>query len=352
MTDTVTDSYSPGAVLAGARQKQGKSLSDISRATCILECHLNALEQDDYDSAGTSATFVIGYVRSYSRVLDVDEKPLVEHVEKHFEQQKTLRQPVVQVKSKPFFMRLPFIAGLAALLLFLGLGQWFFNQEQGAVPVLNTAAPDVSTEPTAAPAKLDQRGPHLVHKDLVHQNLVHQEQVQVAEPPKTIPTSALPSSNALPPREAIRRIAPSVALQAAGNIRRNSAGRSGVNNEGDNEGDNVVPATRHMAISESKKTLPASDVDGITEQVSTQVAGSDKLSLRFSDDCWLQIYDADRRRLLSRLAKKGESLNLEGRAPFDVKLGNAAAAIIVVNDRQIDFEPPQGRRVLRMQVGP
>ena len=351
MTDVTTHTQSPGAALADARQKQGKSLSDISRATCILESHLSALERDDYDSAGTSATFVIGYVRSYSRVLGIDEKSLVESIEQHFQQQQSLLQPIVQIKKKPFFLRLPFVAGLAALLLFLGLGQWFFNQEQGALPVLSIPAIDSASEPVDSPAKLEQRGPHLVHKDLVHRNLANKES-QVA------PASGA-AANTLPVRGTLRRVVPSVETGVVETLE-------------DLEGETALAASTlaatTLAATTHAATTPRNDVQRPTQaQTASQVqplsnndssneslsvSGTDRLSLRFSDDCWLQVYDADRRRLLSRLARKGESLSLTGRAPFDVKLGNAAAAVVVVNERQVDFKPPQGSRVLRMQVGP
>jgi cytoskeleton protein RodZ len=49
---------------------------------------------------------------------------------------------------------------------------------------------------------------------------------------------------------------------------------------------------------------------------------SGSLRIRASADCWLEVYDADRRRLYFNLLRAGDSTSVTGRMPLRVLLGN------------------------------
>ncbi|GLU46424.1 helix-turn-helix domain-containing protein [Nocardiopsis ansamitocini] len=65
-----------GQVLAGARQDAGRSVADLSRATCITEQVIHAMERDDFDACGGDF-YTRGHLRSVCRVLAVDPAPLI-----------------------------------------------------------------------------------------------------------------------------------------------------------------------------------------------------------------------------------------------------------------------------------
>ena len=64
--------------------------------------------------------------------------------------------------------------------------------------------------------------------------------------------------------------------------------------------------------------------------------GEAKLLLEFSNDCWVEIKDAEGNVLTSGLMKANTTHTLSGPAPFKVTLGNAPAARIVLDDRLVD----------------
>ena len=70
-------------------------------------------------------------------------------------------------------------------------------------------------------------------------------------------------------------------------------------------------------------------------------AGNDSLvlSIRLEADCWSEIF-ADERLLFSGVLRRGEDRNFEARKGFRVTMGNAAAARISVNGREL---PPLGK---------
>jgi cytoskeleton protein RodZ len=75
------------------------------------------------------------------------------------------------------------------------------------------------------------------------------------------------------------------------------------------------------------------------------------LDLRFSDDCWAQVRDADNKILLNKLMTKNDSIILKGRTPFTVTLGRASVTQIRFNDQLFDPSAFTQRDVARFTLG-
>ncbi len=86
-------------------------------------------------------------------------------------------------------------------------------------------------------------------------------------------------------------------------------------------------------------------------QAATAAAGVDRLNLRFSADCWVEIKDRDNRVLVAMLKRADEQLQIEGRGPFKVLLGFAPGVEMAYNGRPVDIEVPSGARSARLIVG-
>ncbi len=66
----------PGQVLRRQRQSIGWSVEDIANALCLAPDLIEELERDDFEGMGGS-TFVLGYLRSYARMVNVDLEPTI-----------------------------------------------------------------------------------------------------------------------------------------------------------------------------------------------------------------------------------------------------------------------------------
>lgn len=315
-------SLSPGQQLASARKAKGKSLADIAKATKIFETRLEAIERDDYSAAGTAPAYVIGYVKAYARQVDVPEKPLVRVLESYFKQRKLTesleQQTPLITKPSPARKYLPWLTTGAAIVVFLGLGQWFMQRQPAP---LQTEI----TQSSVVPA-LSER-PELTMRD---DNLLREELVE--------PEKAVEAAPEIDP--AIDDLASNSASDGSDNAQFPSLVRAA----------ETVDAPRQIATSQqAPQTITQAEDD---TPVSTQAAGNDELVLNFTGDCWLEIYDANGERITSRLAKADSRLTYTGAAPFNVKLGDATVASLSVNGRSVPLDIPAGRRVLRLQVGP
>ncbi|HEY7772155.1 MAG TPA: RodZ domain-containing protein [Marinagarivorans sp.] len=326
MTSQAHQSPTVGQKLSEARKQSGKTLAQIAQATRIFESRLEAIERDDYSAAGTAPAFVIGYVKTYAKLVGVAEKPLVKELEAYYHARKLAEEreaPVVVKKAKVNWM--PWAATVIALAIFVGLGQWLFALQQGqrlddgaktnpsdnaSQAIIDSSVASVSNRETTTP--LTQRDSNLMPKSMSEPDSTESE---APDAPAPLVKPKVNTGTASSIAEFAREIA---------SVEPESANDSAAGNNENNE----------------------------SAEPSDAVAGSDTLALQFTGDCWVEIYDAKGIRRVARLAQAGGQVQLTGLAPFDVKLGDATVATGYVNGRSIDLTPRPGRRVLRIQVGP
>ena len=112
--------------------------------------------------------------------------------------------------------------------------------------------------------------------------------------------------------------------------------------------------TNPLDLVEVLPSVPAElqQAAGQGEQDGIAVAdASDRLNMRFSADCWVEIKDRDNKVLFAALKRADEQLQIEGRGPFKVLLGFAPGVEMAYNGRPVDIEVPSGGRSARLIVG-
>lgn len=77
----------------------------------------------------------------------------------------------------------------------------------------------------------------------------------------------------------------------------------------------------------------------------------DELSLRFTEDSWVEIADVTGRRLMYRMGQAGQRVTLRGLAPFDILLGNAPAVTIEYNGEPYQDVPITRQNVASFRLG-
>ena len=131
--------------------------------------------------------------------------------------------------------------------------------------------------------------------------------------------------------------------------------------------DSALNSDAESALMDSVQLLPTVPVQtAIGTQTSTQqvaaasspspaqspAAGdADKLSLRFTADCWIEIKDRDNRVLVAALKHADEQLQIEGRGPFRVLLGYAPGVVMAYNGAPVKVDVAEGSRSTRLIVG-
>lgn len=67
------------------------------------------------------------------------------------------------------------------------------------------------------------------------------------------------------------------------------------------------------------------------------VPGLRDVQFQFSKDCWIEVRDADGRKILASMGRAGETKSIHAKAPLAVMLGNARGVAILVDGKKFDF---------------
>lgn len=87
------------------------------------------------------------------------------------------------------------------------------------------------------------------------------------------------------------------------------------------------------AVMETPEPLPQA-VEVVPDRVMP-----DKLVIRSEKDSWIEIFDAEKKRVMYRLLRGGQSREVEGVAPFSVLLGYAHNVELSINGEAFDVSP-------------
>ncbi len=374
-----TASHGPGERLRAAREAAGLSLSQVSARLRLDTRTLEALESGSYGSL-PAPTFVRGYLRSYARLLDLEPEPIVDA----FDRCGLAPPPLVadiaqpgQARSGDVPVRVVTYLVIIGLVVLVAL--WWQSREQEAplgepLAALGERAGEVLAEGTPpAPAPPGEAGPG---------------EAPATERPESTAATAAEGAAApgQPARAAARQAAalepsPAATVPAAGapeaevasaapphaegaGAEAIPAGAPGASPGAPAAGGEPAPAEPAGAAPAAPATAPAEAPEPPAEIASAEPATApgeppataaqgtlDRLRLSFTNESWVEVYDAGGERLYFNLAREGSVLDLEGRAPFRVVLGYARGVEVRFNDVPFDPAPFVSRGIARFTLG-
>ena len=286
---------SPGTQLAAARERAGWTAERLAAELCLPIDRLQALERDEHASFG-GVVFVRGYLRRAAGLLGIPPQELIEAFENCCD---TTRPgeilpglaPGQQSRRGPPAWA-GSVVGVAVVAAVLAGSWWLLSpgaQHSVGPPVLSQA-------PAAAGLEfIRPEEPRVVGAETATE---------------TVPEAA-PVANPVASIEA-ETVAPA------------------------STGELPQPVATVVEIPE-----PAAPPPGTTE-----------LRFEFSEDCWLEVHDADERQLAYRLYRAGDVARLRGKAPVGVFLGNAEGVRLTVDGAAIAVRPAARRDgTARLTVG-
>jgi len=293
---------SPGTRLRQARESAGLSLAEIAQRTLIPVARLQSLEKDDYNQVGVP-TFVIGYTRTYARILGLDPSPLVQQLEDRLASQTVAKQPPPSVALSLEVRKRPGSIFWPLMWLFLVVLVVVAVMGIGALSILDSSSPSLQPPPATVPVPAPALTPTTLSLEVQTDNppevSVQEEEVPDPSARQIIPLQLPSDPTADPDFSAVETPEPDIEMPLA---------------------------------APSDASPPA------------------ELVLNLSDDCWVDVTDATGKRIVARNVASGDNLRLFGQPPFDVILGNAAAVDMTLNGQPVDTNPPPGRKMLRLSV--
>lgn len=108
-----------------------------------------------------------------------------------------------------------------------------------------------------------------------------------------------------------------------------------------------VAATTAKPVAATTATVAETTVsEAVTPAITTDVEAAPALQLTFVADCWIDIRDANGKRLESGIKTSGQTLDINGKAPFRVRLGAPSAVKIELKGQPFDLSRyPAGRPI-------
>lgn len=301
--DNRSRDLSPGKLLVWARERANLTQEQVAKELYMTLAKVRALELDDYRHMGAN-TFARGYLRAYANLVHLDVVQVLaaydRHAQKHgLTEQVTPRR--VDSANKPLWR---FALLMLALLFILWLiSVWFFDNRQ---------------------ASTYERPAALVPSISIDQPVMHEVNASIAQ--SSSEASAESTTNFS-----------SSASVAAGSIVSTAIPL-----------DVSAAATSSLQASATASSAPAVV---ISEGQQANNNTLDIITLQFTEECWLEVSDSRGDVLAADLQVAESRVLLQGKAPFDVKLGNAPAVTIELNGKNVAVVPPLGTNVLSLKVG-
>lgn len=277
-------SPSPGALLCAQRETLELTIQQVADKLNLTMHYVRCLESDSYDKL-PGDVFVRGYIRAYANLLQLDA-PQVIAVYNEFTNKKLARKEEAikrytrrrRDKNRPWII----VSGVAFVGVALAL--WYFNAGTSTdEPLGNTAAPGIDSVPLFAE------------------------------------TPSLPASSA-----------DSQAVDA------------GMETEMESSADDSVITDETMTGDEpaidgaNGSTLGAAPEQN-SNLISLSWGGDDSVQLEFAEDSWVEVEHRGSNQAHRELRVSGETLLIQGTAPFSILLGNARAVTLTFNGRRVDI---------------
>ncbi len=288
-----------GDALLHARESKGYSITEVSKATLLGEAIIDAIEQSDMKRL-PPPTFVQGYLRTYARYMDLPEEAIVDAFNRAVPYKRESQLHPRSTLPAQATMGSPWIRSISIVLVLLVL----FALIYGVYGYYSRTAKTISLEKMNAVAL----------KTPEHETGDGEQNFAVAgTDQQAVDTAVQNDHGAAQPDNRPATTADNAEMTTV-----------------DVSSENKTPGLATKATTETAAATGAS--------ASVADAGTDVLDLKASDDSWVEITDADGKRLYHDLMRKDQALHLQGKAPFNVFLGNAPAVDIRVNNAKVEME--------------
>ena len=318
--ETVTAS----SMLRAAREALGLSQDDVANALYITVSFIRWIDEDQIDRIPQKA-FIKGYLRSYAKLVKLDGDLVVQQ----FDAGNEVPIPSAEIRgvteesvgsinfTGPVFKT--GVIGLVGLLVVIV-----------AVWLLSSSTPEpipVVTMPEESPAETES-------ETLRPFQLPERTDLNTFTFDEEDGTTGSAESVLLPESESAETEAVVLPDSEAAESESDLSTEDEVVN--DEPTPDIQPQLPQASVLEKDISIQRQTV-GDTDYITVDAEGVDRLRFVFSDECWLEIEDADGALICGDLGRTGDELSVYGDAPFEILFGKAPAVTMEFNGRSVDL---------------
>lgn len=361
--DLPEQSYGPGKILRAKREEYEWSVEAVAEALHLSTHSVKAIEADRYDDL-PGATYVIGYWRSYARLLGVD---IEETIEANKQNLNIVTAEAAGVDVHRHAQNKKGTGGLLLLLLLVSLGafayyawqQQFFGLLGDQTPILNQAP----VEQVAVPVEVIEE--EKLEQVLRPLDSAQSEGVENVNRADTVvkndtPEPAIPVQSGLvmPTTNNQASTFTSSPLATQGGL----VLATGTGSTGDSGADQNQPQTQTSINREASAPTQENDDSGASDPVVVQpsepvaaasrpVNDASSMIVKLDKDSWLDIRDKTNTRLVYKTESAGKEITVKGTPPFYIYIGTPDGVTIRYQGKNVPFETHKSGLFARFKLG-
>ncbi|WP_104038555.1 cytoskeleton protein RodZ [Vibrio jasicida] len=310
-TNEVPLSMEAGTLLKNKRESLGMTQKHVADRLRLRVSVIEDIESNRFEAQQVT-TFTRGYLRSYAKLVGLDEKIVLAALEQtsevHVKPQETEMQSFSRkTKHEKHNSRIMLLTWAIAIVITGISGAWWWqNQQENSLAQVVTESSS-ETEQTADDADID-----LMSAD----ELIASTPAEVA--PVVEVTEAVSSAD-----ETVSKAESAV-------------------------------ATTEETMTEAEAEEPVAVIEDAqaTQEPMTPVVpeGMTLLTMKFKADCWIQVKDSNGKTLVSGTRKPGQDVELAGKAPFKVILGAPEGVTMTFASEPVDLSGYTSGKVARFTL--
>ncbi|MEA3302603.1 MAG: DUF4115 domain-containing protein [Pseudomonadota bacterium] len=355
----ITEDEAAGSKLKAAREAANMTIEQAAERLHLLRETVIALEEEDISNL-PSRVFTLGYLKNYARILDLPEshfeglfnEELYESAEIRSLQQPRApelrirrRQPVATGRLLVKLLTALVVIALIALPLLWWKGV-IELPDLSSVPFLPTTEKQKSDETSG------EGGSETLSLSIGDEPVAQTESQHNVTTEAEGPLKKSDDDNVL-----------ELSLETVDD---DLSTQDGATTEAEDDND-ISTDTAEAAVETSAEISTESSIlsrtTGMTavsddvvvaetdSSIETQSGSEHKVTLDFSDNCWVNVNDAEGKIVLFGDIPAGSSKTLEGKAPFTFVLGNAEKVKVSIDGRAYDIAPHMKGGVARFSLG-
>ena len=301
---------SVGITLAAAREEQQRSLESVAADLHLQPEVVRAIENGD-EAKVPAPTFLRGYVRSYARLLGLDDTSLTAQLPLLNEYRPV---PLKRVGMRRSGVSLPRMKWLVWILLLAALAVMIIY----GVPAVERLWSQRSSEPVSDQLQLPLAGSE--------------------ESPESAETVLLPAPDELPVGEE-----PVISAEVPETVQSVVGGALVGQPESDEEKQSEPKQTISVEAEADKEKSPES------RKPAPQAAGPAVIQMRFLEDSWVEM-EANGRKLVVGVQPAGSERTVRAEPPIQILLGNAPGVEITYRGEAVDITSHQRGKVARLTL--
>lgn len=300
--ETVAPAIEAGTLLKNKRESLGLTQKQISDRLKLRVTLIQQIEENQFESDQV-ATFMRGYIRSYAKYVNLDEKVVLNalhHSGDAQHQEQEMLSFSRKTKTEKHNSRIMLLTwSIFAVIVGISSLWWWQNQQQDTLS--QSLANTESSEELVVEESLD---PELTSLEVIEAEQNTETSSVTENSDELTEVSSAEDSVTLDPVEVI------------------------------------------------EEAPEAADVASVTAEPETVApeAVVNELVMQFSADCWIQVKDASGKTLSTGIKKAGQTLNLSGTAPYKVILGAPEGVSMTFASEPVDLSGYTSGKVARITL--